>query len=212
QISKEAMMPMGISRCGFFASWAAVLTASNPMYAKKTKPAPLNTPDQPYSPQLPVFGGIKGCQLAGLIARLAATMKRRTTATLMMTMILLNPADSLMPTTNSTVTRATMMTAGRLKIAVTCGSVVGSTPRFLIWSASAAVSAVQPTRRLSEAANAAGRSMTCVPMAAASSPGTCIPISPKKEITYPDQPTETAIAPTAYSRTKSQPMIHAKSS
>ena len=31
QISSEAMMPIGRSRCGFFASWAVVETASNPM-------------------------------------------------------------------------------------------------------------------------------------------------------------------------------------
>ena len=31
QISSDPMMPMGMSFCGFFASWAAVLTASNPM-------------------------------------------------------------------------------------------------------------------------------------------------------------------------------------
>ena len=31
QISSEAMMPMGKSRCGFFASCAVVETASNPM-------------------------------------------------------------------------------------------------------------------------------------------------------------------------------------
>ena len=35
QIRSEAMIPMGRSRCGFFASWAVVETASNPMYAKK---------------------------------------------------------------------------------------------------------------------------------------------------------------------------------
>ena len=35
QISKEAMMPIGKSRCGFLASCAVVETASNPMYAKK---------------------------------------------------------------------------------------------------------------------------------------------------------------------------------
>ena len=31
QISSEAMIPMGKSRCGFLASWAVVETASNPM-------------------------------------------------------------------------------------------------------------------------------------------------------------------------------------
>ena len=31
QMPSEPSMPMGMSRCGFFASWAAVDTASNPM-------------------------------------------------------------------------------------------------------------------------------------------------------------------------------------
>ena len=36
QMARDRMMPMGKSRCGFFASWAVVETASNPMYAKNT--------------------------------------------------------------------------------------------------------------------------------------------------------------------------------
>jgi len=31
QIASEPRMPMGMSRCGFFDSWAAVETVSNPM-------------------------------------------------------------------------------------------------------------------------------------------------------------------------------------
>ena len=31
QMRSEPMMPIGMSFCGFFASWAAVLTASKPM-------------------------------------------------------------------------------------------------------------------------------------------------------------------------------------
>ena len=42
------MMPIGISRCGFFASWAAVETASKPIYAKKMTAAPVTTPLKPY--------------------------------------------------------------------------------------------------------------------------------------------------------------------
>ena len=43
-MASDVSMPMGKSRFGFFASWAVVLTASNPMYAKKTTPAPVSTP------------------------------------------------------------------------------------------------------------------------------------------------------------------------
>jgi len=38
-------MPMGISLCGFFASCAAVETASKPIYAKKITAAPRAMPD-----------------------------------------------------------------------------------------------------------------------------------------------------------------------
>jgi hypothetical protein len=54
------MMPMGMSRCGFLASCAAVETASNPMYAKKITAAARNTPLIPNSPNVPVFGGMNG--------------------------------------------------------------------------------------------------------------------------------------------------------
>src|SRR6266513_3820338 len=128
QMSSEPMMPTGMSFCGFLASCAAVLTASNPMYAKNTMPAPVITPVQPNSPRFPVFGGMKGCQLAGFTACAAATINRRTTATLMNTMTLLTLADSLIPITSSVVTSAMMMMAGRLNTAgsVHCGA---TTPR-----------------------------------------------------------------------------------
>src|SRR5882762_2640140 len=124
QMSNEPMMPIGMSFCGFLASCAAVLTASNPMYAKNTIAAPVNTPLQPNSPgtgtpSLTVCGGMNGCQLAGLIAWAAKTMNSRTTATLTITMMLLKFADSLMPMTSRVVTRAMITTAGKLKIAVT---------------------------------------------------------------------------------------------
>ena len=37
-------------------------------------------------------------------------------------------------------------------------------------------------------------------------------MSRRNDTTYPDQPIETVTAPKAYSKTKSQPMIQAKSS
>ena len=50
-------MPIGMSRYGFFASWAAVETASNPMYAKNMTPAPRRMPLHPNSPKLPYSAG-----------------------------------------------------------------------------------------------------------------------------------------------------------
>src|SRR5215471_11112793 len=94
QISSEPMMPIGMSRWGFLASCAAVLTASKPIYAKNTKLAPRKMPDQPNSPQWPLFGGTKGCQLAELIARAAPRMNSTTTASFTNTIKLLNLADS----------------------------------------------------------------------------------------------------------------------
>src|SRR4029077_17490992 len=57
QIIRLAMMPIGMSRCGFFVSSAVVETASNPMNAKKTMAAPLIMPPTPL--------GRNGCQLVG---------------------------------------------------------------------------------------------------------------------------------------------------
>src|SRR5438477_10476322 len=89
-------------------------------------------PDQPNSPHLPVFGGMKGCQFATLIAWAAPTINKRTTATFTKTIKLLKLADSLIPTTRSTVTMKTMITAGRLNNAVRCGSKLGSMTELLI--------------------------------------------------------------------------------
>src|SRR5712691_1173308 len=50
----DAMMPRGISRCGFLASSEAVLTASNPMYEKKMIAAPTLIPLKPFGAKLGV--------------------------------------------------------------------------------------------------------------------------------------------------------------
>ena len=52
-----AMIPIGMSRCGFLASSAAVDTASKPMYAKKMMAAALEIPANPF--------GANGCQFCG---------------------------------------------------------------------------------------------------------------------------------------------------
>src|SRR2546427_3674773 len=119
-MSSDPMMPIGMSFCGFFASWAAVLTASNPMYAKNTIAAPVMTPLQPYSPG-PSLGGMNGFQFAEWTACAAPKMKSSTTASFTNTMTLLTFADSLMPTTRSVVMIAMMMTAGGVKMAVAGG-------------------------------------------------------------------------------------------
>ena len=113
------MIPIGMSRCGFLASCAAVLTASNPIYAKKTIPAPAMIPLVPKCSRSPVLAGMNGCQLAPLMPFQANAMKRSTTATLMITITSLTRADSLMPFTRSAVTSTTISTAGKLKTAVT---------------------------------------------------------------------------------------------
>src|SRR6266699_3745134 len=100
---------------------------------------------------------MNGCQLAGLMAWAAPTMNRRTTATFTNTITLLTLADSLIPMTSSVVMIAMMMTAGRLKTAVT----------------------LDPSA---------------------------------SETTYPDHPIATVTAPSAYSSTRSQPMIQANTS
>src|SRR4029453_3922770 len=76
-------------------------------------------PLQPYSPKVPVFSGMNGCQLAVLTQNAPPMMTITTTATLMTTMAELTLADSLMPTTMSAVTSTAMITAGRLNTAVT---------------------------------------------------------------------------------------------
>src|SRR5437773_6919284 len=98
-MASDPRIPRGRSRWGFLVSCAAVLTASNPMYAKNTVVAPWNTPEAPYLPNVPAFGGTNGVQFSRLMYGAAATMNRQTTTTLTNTMAELNRADSLMPTT-----------------------------------------------------------------------------------------------------------------
>src|SRR5271170_888917 len=97
QMTRLARIPMGMSRCGFFASWAAVEMASKPMYAKKMTPEAAMTPLQPKAPKCPAFGGMNGCQLAVLMKLTPNTMNSTTTVTLMATITELKAADCLMP-------------------------------------------------------------------------------------------------------------------
>src|SRR5213075_298028 len=54
-MTKEPRMPIGMSRFGFRASCAAVLTASKPMYAKNTTPA------APSIPRIPPYEWVMPC-------------------------------------------------------------------------------------------------------------------------------------------------------
>src|SRR4051812_24259782 len=89
------------------------------MNAKKITPAPRNTPLQPNSPNLPVFGGMNGCQLARFTYAAPNTTNSTSTTTFTMTMMVLKPADSLMPTTRIAETASTMSAAGTLNTPVT---------------------------------------------------------------------------------------------
>src|SRR5262245_59848235 len=124
EMASEPRIPIGMSFCGFFASWAAVETASKPIYAKKITAAPRIIPLQPYLPNSPVFSGIKGDQFAEFTNIAPAAIIIMITATLIMTITELTLADSLMPITSNMVTIAVISTAGRLKTAVTTPSAV----------------------------------------------------------------------------------------
>src|SRR5450432_1028296 len=109
-------MPKGRSRWGFLVSWAAVETASNPIYAKNTRAAPRMIPEKPKWPWLR-SGGMNGCQLAVWMYGAQKTMNINTTASLIMTMTALKRADSLIPRTNITVITSVISMAGMLSTA-----------------------------------------------------------------------------------------------
>jgi hypothetical protein len=89
QIIRLAIIPIGMSRCGFFVSSAVVETASNPMNAKKTMAAPLIMPPTPL--------GRNGCQLVGRTMNAPNAITKTTTATLVTTMAVLVRALSRIP-------------------------------------------------------------------------------------------------------------------
>ena len=107
-------IPKGKSFCGLRASCAATDTASKPMYAKKMTPAPAKMPLKPNSPNVPVFGGMKGCQFSATIARMPTKMNVTTTPTLTKTISVFTFADSRIPTTRIAEMIRTMRKAGRL--------------------------------------------------------------------------------------------------
>ena len=116
-----------MSRCGLRASCADVDTASKPMYAKKITPAPRRTPLQPYSPKVPVFGGMNGCQFAGSMNIAPAPITISRSAILSTTMTAFTDADSRTPMISSAVTATVIATAGTLKTAVSATPAVMTT-------------------------------------------------------------------------------------
>src|SRR5690242_12744165 len=177
QITSDAMMPIGMSRCGLRASCAAVETASKPMNAKKLTPAPRSTPLRPYSPKWPALGGMNGCQFARLMYAAPNAANNSSTTTLITTMPVLSPADSRMPMMSNTEIASTTTAAGMLKMPCT----------------------VAPPG-----------SATSEPGGPAHWAGMPNPKPWRKLCTLPAHPTAIVDAPSAYSRIRSQPMIHAK--
>src|ERR1700727_848185 len=59
QMTSDPRMPIGMSRCGCFASCAQVDTASNPIKAKNTTDAPPDTPLPPTGLRAPAWCGRK---------------------------------------------------------------------------------------------------------------------------------------------------------
>src|SRR3954470_17038943 len=106
QITRVAMIPMGMSRFGFLASSAAVDTESNPMYVKKMMEPPVSTPPQPF--------GMKGCQFSGFTSDAPAITKAKMAPIFRITIALFAFADSLMPRTSRTVNSITITNAGQL--------------------------------------------------------------------------------------------------
>ena len=124
QTSSEVMIPIGRSRCGFFASCAVVETASNPMYAKKMYAAPAPMPDKPYGakldqlmPQFPLLTYAK-----------PRAITNSTTETLITTIVALKRALSLIPIAKMVVMTIAIMKAGTL-MPISCPKRIGAASR-----------------------------------------------------------------------------------
>ena len=104
--TRLAMIAKGMSRLGLRVSSAAVLTASNPIYAKKMIAAAEKMPSVPL--------GAKGCQLDLSMKKAPKITKNAMMASFSMTMLVLNHALSRMPITSTHVINTTMAAAGTL--------------------------------------------------------------------------------------------------
>src|SRR5512137_1837661 len=106
QMTRLAMRPMGMLRCGSLVSSAAVDTASKPTKAKKMIEAAATA--------LPGPKGMNGTKFSDCMAGTESAMNAASAATLTTTSTALTVALSLVPTTSSAVTATEMNTAGRL--------------------------------------------------------------------------------------------------
>ena len=129
QISNEPSMPIGIFFRGFLVSCAAVLIASKPKKAKNTIAAPRNMPDQPYSPNVPVFSGINGVRLSALMYLKPMMIKSNTTETLSITKKSLNLELPFVPRIKMSESKTMSKVAGRLNIPPSAGQAVHSMGR-----------------------------------------------------------------------------------
>src|SRR6516225_1869244 len=118
QTASEPMMPIGRSRRGLRTSSAADVTASNPMNAKNTSAAALNTPVMP--------NGANGCQLTGFTCQIPTAMNSSTTLILIATITLLSRADSLTPYDTIHVIASMIRQAGRLNSVCWPGTAPGA--------------------------------------------------------------------------------------
>src|ERR1700679_1574833 len=108
--TSDAMIPIGKSRCGFFASCAVVLTASNPMYAKNMYADAALIPAKPIGANVPQ--SVPQFEVCTYFEPSAIT--NSTTLTLIKTMPALNRALSWIPTTKIAVMVRAMQKAGKL--------------------------------------------------------------------------------------------------
>src|ERR1700722_19632800 len=119
----DAMMPIGRSRFGSFASSAADDTEPKPINAKNITAAAPNTPFQPF--------GMNGCQFAGVTWNTPTPITITTTATLIATITLFTRADSLIPIDNSDVITIITRNAGKLNNVKCPGTAPGAAVRIV---------------------------------------------------------------------------------
>src|SRR5690606_5702838 len=172
----------GTLRCGLRVSSAAVETASNPTYAKKIDAAAPTMPRPEPSPLPNQPFGANGSKCAPLSTGRVSAMNTVSARILISTSTALTRALSVVPIIRRRVTASAITTAGRLNMP---------------W--------VKSTEGIPSTKDQAGP--------AASAVGSSKPVALlTRPMKYPDQPTDTADAATAYSRISAQPTTQASSS
>ena len=118
QMASDAMMPMGMSRAGFFVSSAAVATESTPRYAKKMTAAPAETPAKP--------NGMNGSQFVTSTDGPARNRKIKIASNLTATSALLTVTLSWTPRIKRNVRNSVMRMAGRFTSPPSAGTIVNA--------------------------------------------------------------------------------------